>query len=142
MKYLNMGRGVTLIDTSAFSGCRKLTSVVIPESVSTIYMWAFRYCDSLLDVTIPANVQSIGADTFGTNANIKRSIVVKGKTRAQLVQMSGYPWGIEDPDSEISCEIETMHGRGVNVVRKLTQAQYEALTTKDANTLYVITDIV
>lgn len=36
MTYLRMGQGVTVIEESAFSGCRRLTSVVIPNSVSTI----------------------------------------------------------------------------------------------------------
>ncbi|MBO7125218.1 MAG: leucine-rich repeat protein, partial [Bacteroidales bacterium] len=44
---------VTLIDDGAFSGCYNLTSITIPESVTTIYL-AFDYCTNLKFYTGPA----------------------------------------------------------------------------------------
>ncbi|MEG1497160.1 MAG: leucine-rich repeat protein, partial [Clostridiales bacterium] len=54
--------GVTTIDD--FSGCTGLTTVTIPNSVTTIGDVAFRGCTGLTTVTIPYGVTSIGGFTF------------------------------------------------------------------------------
>ena len=52
------------IGGSAFLGCSGLTSITIPESVTTIVGWAFLGCTSLTSITIPSSVNSIGAYAF------------------------------------------------------------------------------
>lgn len=56
--------GITHIGTWTFYGCRKLTSITIPDSVTRIGQGAFCYC-GFTNITIPDSVTSIGDYAFG-----------------------------------------------------------------------------
>ena len=56
--------GVTYINSGAFAGCSKLTSVTVSDSVTGIGGNAFRDCTALTKITVPAGVTSIGNSAF------------------------------------------------------------------------------
>lgn len=55
---------VTSIADSAFCGCKRLTDVVIPDTVTEIARSAFWRCESLTTISIPNGVVTIGEDAF------------------------------------------------------------------------------
>ena len=61
--YEGVTYSVTSIRDLAFSGS-SLTSITIPNSVTSIGIWAFRNCSSLTSIDIPNSVTSIGYGTF------------------------------------------------------------------------------
>lgn len=58
------GLPVTTIGYEAFYGCTSITSIKIPNSVTSIDTWVFAFCTSLISVEIPNSVTSIGEDAF------------------------------------------------------------------------------
>ena len=68
---ITIPNNVTSIGYGAFSGCSALTSITIPNSVTSIGEGAFGGCSSLTSVTIPNSVTSIGEGAFdGTNLTL------------------------------------------------------------------------
>ena len=57
--------GNTYYEEGAFRGCTGLTSVTIPNSVTSIGYGAFYQCSGLTSVHIPESVTSIGKNAFG-----------------------------------------------------------------------------
>ena len=55
---------ITTIGSSAFDGCTGLTTLSIPNSVTTIADAAFWWCASLTQINIPSTVTSIGIAVF------------------------------------------------------------------------------
>lgn len=69
------------IGNYAFYGCKSLTSVKIPSSVTKIGEQAFGFCTSLTSVNIPSNVTDIGLAAFRnctslTSVNIPSSVTL------------------------------------------------------------------
>ena len=73
---------MTDIGWGAFEYCKSLTSVTIPDSVTSIGDWAFSGCSSLTSVTIPDSVTAIGRGAFLgcsslTSVTIPRIVLTK-----------------------------------------------------------------
>ena len=73
-----------VLSDGAFSDCSSLTSVTIPNSVTSIGNGAFRDCSSLTSITIPNSVTSIGYGAFAdcvslTSITIPNSVTSIGR---------------------------------------------------------------
>lgn len=75
---VNLPNSVTSIGDHAFFGCDNLTSVNLPNSVTSIGDHAFSGCDSLTSINLPNSVTSIGAKPFN-GCNHLRTIRVSPK---------------------------------------------------------------
>lgn len=75
---------VTSIGTSAFGVCSGLTSVVIPNSIKTIGQSAFIQCESLTSVIIGSDIIYIYADAF-RNCTSLTSVTINADTPPRLM---------------------------------------------------------
>ena len=71
---------VTNIGDYAFSGCRSLTSLVIPDSVTNIGDYAFEGCGSLSSLVLPEGVTSIGKCAFRGCGSLSSLVLPDGVT--------------------------------------------------------------
>ncbi|MCP4847172.1 MAG: leucine-rich repeat domain-containing protein [Verrucomicrobiaceae bacterium] len=77
---ITVPEGVTSIGNYTFYGCSNLTSIAIPESVTSIGLTAFRDCRSLASITIPEGVTSIGNYTFYGCSSLASITIPEGVT--------------------------------------------------------------
>ena len=80
---------VTRIGESAFSGCSALTSVTIPDSVTSIGESAFSGCSALTSVTIPNGVTRIEAGAFSSCGVLTSVTIPNGVTSIGFRAFSG-----------------------------------------------------
>ena len=71
---------VTSIGDHAFSDCGSLTSVIIPDGVTSIGDSTFSRCSSLISVIIPDSVKSIGDYAFSSCGSLTSVIIPDGVT--------------------------------------------------------------
>ena len=77
------------IGDAAFSGCKSLTSIEIPDSVASIGNYAFDNCTSLTEIEIPASVTSIGCYAFHFCSGLK-TVTFKGNSQLTTIEASAF----------------------------------------------------
>ena len=77
---ITIPNSVTWIGSGAFAGCSSLTSVIIPNSVTSIEEIAFYRCSSLTSVTIGTSVTSIGVGAFSSCSSLTSVIIPNSVT--------------------------------------------------------------
>lgn len=75
---------ITSIGEAAFLGCHNLTSIALPQSVINIGDSAFSVCSKLTSITVPDRVTSIGENAFSgcnglTDITIPKSVTNIGE---------------------------------------------------------------
>jgi len=68
LESVNIPNSVKSIGSSAFQNCSELTEVTIPDSVTNIPSYAFNFCEKLASITLPDSITSIGSGAFGYTA--------------------------------------------------------------------------
>ena len=94
---LNLPDGLTTIGSSAFAFCTGLTSISIPESVRTIASDAFRGCSNLVSVSLPEGLMSIQGNAF-TNCSRLTSITIP----ESVTSISSQAFGGNTPLAEVT----------------------------------------
>lgn len=69
------------IPNFCFEGCKNLNDVTIPSSVTKIGFKAFEYCTSLSDISIPSSVTEIGERAFYQCERLKNITIPNGVTK-------------------------------------------------------------
>ncbi len=77
---------MTIIGDSAFYNCSSLTSITIPDGVTSIGYEAFYNCSSLTSIIIPDSVTSIGGYAFEDCSSLTE---IKFKDMASYCQIDG-----------------------------------------------------
>lgn len=104
------GKPVKDIGNSAFYECYGLTSVVIPNGVTSIGDYAFYACYNLTSIVIPNSVTSIGFEAFFDCENLTNvyykgtvensSLIVIGDDNDWLVDVAWYYYSEKEPTEQ------------------------------------------
>lgn len=76
---------LTEIGGGAFSGCTLLPSITIPDSVTSIGVNAFYFCQALTSITLPEGLTSLGSNAFNACTSLTELTIP-----ASVTSMPGY----------------------------------------------------
>ena len=60
------------IGEGAFSGCKKMEKIIIPEKIKNIGKRAFNGCESLIEITLPEDIKEIKKATFSGCSSLRK----------------------------------------------------------------------
>ncbi len=86
------GKKIYSIYSYSFSGCKNITSIRIPDSVTQIGNCAFQNCSSLTSIDIPDGVDSIGEMAFWGCSSLANVSIPDSVAQMESSVFSGTPW--------------------------------------------------
>lgn len=86
---LTLPQDLTSIGWGAFEACRNLTSVTIPDSVTNIGFAVFRACSSLTSVTIPWRMTKVEEQAFSGCGKLTDVYYTGSQARWDRIEVSG-----------------------------------------------------
>ena len=114
------GKPVVAIGDKAFSGCKSLTKVSLPEGLQTIGDETFSWCSSLTEVSFPASLQTIGDKAFYDCESLLNFWVAKGNANFRSVDgvlfsadgktLILYPAGRQEEEYVVPGDVEIADG--------------------------------
>ena len=81
--------GASMLSQSAFSNCKNLRKVALPNSIASIGVYAFDWCTSLASVYLPETPPTL--TEINSFTNIKANCVFYCKTQASLEAYKAAP---------------------------------------------------
>ncbi|UTC24129.1 leucine-rich repeat domain-containing protein [Candidatus Comchoanobacter bicostacola] len=131
--------GVTSIARGTFLDCSSLTSVVIPDGVTSISQGAFWRCTSLREVTLPSGLTSIGACAFWRCTSLREVTLPSGLTSIGACAFKGCR-GLADAGASVTTKarltLEASYLRGEALMGALKEkviTMRELLTRSELN---------
>lgn len=139
------------IDKGAFRECKKLESIDISNSVTSIGDLVFCGCTRLTNIDIPNSVTSIGENTFSECTSLKSINISNSLTSIGSQTFYGCTslTNIDIPNSVKNIGVDTFHGctnlKDINISNSLTrigmQTFYECTSLTDINIPNSVTSI-
>jgi hypothetical protein len=71
IEYCKIREGIEVIGGSVFSCCRRLKSVILPQSLKSIGIGAFKHCESLESIKFPSSLEIIYHNAFEGCTSLK-----------------------------------------------------------------------
>lgn len=98
---IDIQAGTVAIAGDAFSNCRNLTTVGIPNTVTNIGPLAFRNCSEMTSVVIPESVTFIGDAAFTGCTGLSSITIPETVTKVGHNAFTGTSWLKKQPDGMI-----------------------------------------
>ena len=127
---------VTTINSSSFKNCTKLTNVVLPNSLTELNESLFEGCSLLTEITIPENVTKIGSKCFdGTNL---KSVTIEAINPPTLNGYNNFPYSNKQlivPDGTFDTYKNSNFGSNFNLIIEASNVSqlYEYIEFEDDN---------
>ena len=92
---VNLPDGLTSIEGNAFQNCSSLTSISLPDSLTSVGNGAFYGCTSLTTINLPDSVTSIGSNAFYNCPSLENVTIENGFNCNNLNLSSSTRYSVE-----------------------------------------------